>query len=114
MRNKVKSEIHTKASKEVQKIIESFANNLEGKNKELFTVKITQLSWCAPPNYELLEKSWKDVLYRILEFYTLSGIEMDNMQFVNRWNLLAMISQIVCIGTGFLFFMEMSTKGCDV
>lgn len=72
-----------------------------------FTVKITQLSWCAPPNYELLEKSWKDVLYRILEFYTLSGIEIDNMQFVNRWNLLTMIPQIVCIGTGFLFFIEM-------
>lgn len=80
----------------------------------LFTAKITQLSWCAPPNYELLGKSWKDVLYRILEFYTLSGIEIDNMQFVNRWNLLAMISQIVCICTGFLFFIEMSTKRCDV
>ena len=80
----------------------------------LFTVKITQLSWCAPPNYELLGKSWKDVLYRILEFYTLSGIEIDNMQFVNRWNLLTMIPQIVCIGTGFLFFIEMSTKRCDV
>ena len=80
----------------------------------LFAVKITQLSWCAPPNYELLGKSWKDILYRILEFYTLSGIEMDNMQFVNRWNLLAMISQIVCIGTGVQFFIEMSTKRCDV
>lgn len=31
MRNKVKNEIHTKASKKVQKVIESFANNLEGK-----------------------------------------------------------------------------------
>lgn len=31
MKNKVKSEIHTSASKEVQKVIESFANNLEGK-----------------------------------------------------------------------------------
>lgn len=80
----------------------------------LLTVKITQLSWGAPPNYELLGKSWKDVLYRILEFYTLSRIEIDNMQFVNRWNLLAMISQIVCICTGFLFFIEMSTKRCDV
>lgn len=80
----------------------------------LFAVKITQLSWCAPPNYELLGKSWKDVLYQILEFYTLSGIEIDNMQFVNRWNLLAMISQIVCIGTGVLFFIEMSTKRCDI
>lgn len=31
MKNKVKSEIHTSTSKEVQKVIESFANNLEGK-----------------------------------------------------------------------------------
>ena len=79
----------------------------------LFAVKITQLSWCVPPNYELLGKSWKDVLYRTLEFYTLSGIEMDNMQFVNRWNLLAMSSQIVCIWAVVLFFIEMSTKRCD-
>ena len=31
MKNKVKSEVHTRASKDVQKVIESFANILEGK-----------------------------------------------------------------------------------
>lgn len=61
---------------------------------------------------QTIQNGWTD-------FFPLKGkkekvIEIDNMQFVNRWNLLAMISQIVCICTGFLFFIEMSTKRCDV
>lgn len=63
----------------------------------LCTVKIVQLSWCVPPNYELIGKSWKDSFYAILEFYSLSGIKLDNMQFLGEWNLLSMLLLIVSV-----------------
>lgn len=72
----------------------------------LFTVKITQLSWCVPSNYEFIGKSWKDVLFKILEFYTLSGIDIDNIKFLSRWNLVAVFFQIVCSWAFILFLAE--------
>lgn len=72
------------------------------------TIKVVQLSWCVPPNYELIGKGWKDAFNTILKFYSLSGIELDNMQFLDEWNLLSMLLMIVSVMVFRLFFIRRS------
>lgn len=68
-------------------------------------IKIILLSWYAPPNYVVAGKDGMNVFYEILEFYALAGIEIDNMQFLNRWNLLSMLFFII-----YLFVFLLSGK----
>ncbi len=63
----------------------------------ILILKIIQLAWFIPPNYDVVGKSWLDIFYEILEFYTLSGIKMDNMQFLSRWNLLSLFCLVIGI-----------------
>ena len=70
---------------------------LTGVGSLVFTIRIARLSWCVPPNYELIGKGWKDMFYTVLEFYALSGVEFDNMQFLRQWNMLSMLCFIVCV-----------------
>ena len=57
----------------------------------LLTVRITQVSWCVPPNYELIGKGWKAAFFTILKFYSLSGIELNNIHYLSEWNLLSLL-----------------------
>lgn len=57
----------------------------------LLTSKMIQLFWCVPPNYKLIGKNFRDGFYTVLEFYSLSGLELDNMHFLNEWNLLSIL-----------------------
>lgn len=63
----------------------------------LLTVKMIQLFWCVPPNYELIGKSFGDGFYTILEFYSLSDMELDNMLFLSKWNMLSMLLSICSV-----------------
>lgn len=63
----------------------------------ILILKIIQLAWFVPPNYDVVGKSWLKIFYEILEFFTLSGIKMDNMQFINRWNLLSLLCLVIGI-----------------
>ncbi len=56
-----------------------------------------QAAWCAPPAYELSGESWKDVLYGTLDFYLLVDVDIGNMPFLARWNLVSGISLTVCL-----------------
>lgn len=42
--------------------------------------KMAEISWCAPPAYELLGGRWKDVICSILDFYLL--VDMDSRKYV--------------------------------
>lgn len=57
----------------------------------LLTGKWIQLFRCVPPNYEWIGKDFRAGFYTVLEFYFLSGLELDNMHFLNEWNLLSML-----------------------
>lgn len=58
---------------------------------------MAQVSWCAPPAYELSGGSWKDVVYGIADFYLLAGVDIGNMPFLAHWNWVSGISLIVCL-----------------
>ncbi len=60
----------------------------------LLTGKMIQLFWCVPPDYELIGKNFRDGFYTVLEFYFLSGVELDNMYILNEWNLLSMLLSV--------------------
>lgn len=63
-------------------------------------LKAAQLAWFVPPNYKLVGKERTTIFYEILEFYTLSGIEIDGMHFLSRWNLLSLFCIVVCMISG--------------
>ena len=65
----------------------------------IIILKVIQLSWCIPSNYDVVGKSWLNVFLEILEFYTLSGIEIEGMYFLNQWNLLSLF----CV-VGYMLF----------
>lgn len=60
----------------------------------LLTGKLIQHFRCVPPNYELIGKNFRDGFYTVLEFYSLSGLEPDNMHFLSEWNLLSMLLSV--------------------
>lgn len=76
----------------------------------ILILKVIQLAWFVPPNYELIGKSLRKGFYTVLEFYSLSGIELDNMQFLNEWNLLSMFLSIGFI-LGLGYFQRKSQEG---
>ena len=53
-----------------------------------------QLFWCVPPDYELIGKNFRDGFYTVLEFYFLSGVELDNMYILDEWNLLSILLSV--------------------
>ena len=65
----------------------------------IIILKVIQLSWCIPSNYDVVGKNWLNVFFEILEFYTLSGIEIEGMYFLNQWNLLSLF----CV-VGYMLF----------
>lgn len=65
----------------------------------IIILKVIQLSWYIPSNYDVVGKSWLNVFFEILEFYTLSGIEIEGMYFLNQWNLLSLF----CV-VGYMLF----------
>ena len=68
---------------------------------DLFLIlKIIQLAWFIPPNYDVVGKSWLNAFYEMLEFYTLFGIEINEMYFLNQWNLVSLLYMIVCMILG--------------
>lgn len=69
--------------------------------------KMIQLFWCVPPNYELIGKNFRDGFYTILEFYSLSCVELDNMYILNEWNLLSML---LSVGSVLIFGMWLAGK----
>lgn len=76
----------------------------------ILILKIIQLAWFIPPNYDVVGKSWLNIFYEIIEFYTLSGIKMDNMQFLNRWNLVSLFCFAICI-MGIMLCRIVTVKG---
>lgn len=73
----------------------------------LLVGKMIQLFWCVPPNYELIGKNFRDGFYTILEFYSLSCVELDNMYILNEWNLLSML---LSVGSVLIFGMWLVRK----
>jgi len=61
------------------------------------TLKAVRLSWCIPPYYELAGKNPLDVVYGIIDFYTLTDIEVNNMQFLSHWNVLSLLQMTICL-----------------
>lgn len=57
--------------------------------------KLAAASWCVPPVYELPGKSWRDVLYRVLDLYLLIHVRIDNMHFLNYWNIVSLFFMTV-------------------
>jgi len=68
----------------------------------ILTLKVIRLSWCIPPYYELAGKSRFDLVYGIIDFYTLADIEVNNMQFLSNWNMLSMLQMVICLISGLL------------
>lgn len=64
--------------------------------------KMVDISWCAPPAYELLGMKWKEVIYSILNFYLLADMDIRNMPFLAHWNLVSATSMIV-----YLYFFSL-------
>lgn len=70
-----------------------------------FIWMLIKISWCVPPNYELIGKSWKKVLHSILDFYSLSNIAIDNMPYFTQWNLDTLILMSMNLIIVICFFM---------
>lgn len=65
--------------------------------------ELAEIAWCAPPGYELLGESWKNVFYGLLNFYLLTDVEIYNMPYFAHWNLLSILSMLL-----YLFFFPES------
>lgn len=60
-------------------------------------LKVVRMSWVVPPNYDVVGKNWLNAFYEVLGFYTLFGIEIDEMYFLSQWNLVSLFCMIVCM-----------------
>ena len=65
-------------------------------------LKVVRMSWVVPPNYDVLGKNWLNAFYEVLGFYTLFGIEIDEMYFLSQWNLVSLFCMIVCMIFGII------------
>lgn len=72
--------------------------------------KAVEIAWCVPPSYELLEGSWKDVLYGMMDFYLLAGARLENVPFMSHWNLVSILSAVVYF---YLFSLWIFTQKLD-
>lgn len=72
-------------------------------------IKIIQVWYCVPPNYEVVGKDGKSIFYEVLEFYALSDIEIDNLYFLRQWNLMSLLYSVMGI-IGIMFWKIMIEK----
>lgn len=118
--------IHINLRDEKSSVLHAFANR--GNKKQLIlrslqllgligciicTLQILKMAWCIPPNYYLNGKSGIQAFYEILEFYTLSGVEIDNMLFLDHWNLLSLFCFII-FHAGVMLYCIVSSKGKSI
>lgn len=59
-----------------------------------------KLAIYVPPAHELSGKSWRSVLYRLIDFYLLAGIDIGNLPFLHYWNVFSLLSFVVCLISG--------------
>lgn len=60
----------------------------------------TKLAIYVPPVHELSGKSWRSVLYRLIDFYLLADIDIGNLAFLHYWNVFSLLSFVVCLISG--------------
>ena len=60
-------------------------------------IKMIQVCYCVPPNYEVVGKEGINIFYEVLEFYALSDIEIDNLYFLKQWNLMSLLCSVMWI-----------------
>lgn len=58
-----------------------------------------------PPVYELSGESWKSIICKLLDFYILAGININNMAYLYYWNVFSLLSFIICINSGMVIYI---------
>lgn len=61
------------------------------------TVWIFRIGWCVPPYYILAGENGWELLYSVLDFYALAGVDVAQMNFLNHWNELSLVGMIICM-----------------
>lgn len=54
----------------------------------------------APDAYELSGKSWRAVVYRLLDFYLLADVNISGLTFLRYWNMFSLLSFAMCLISG--------------
>lgn len=72
-------------------------------------LKLIRVSWVVPPNYDLVGKELVNIFYEVLEFYTLTGMDLTGMQFLMQWNLLSLLFFVV----GIVCLQDLKGADCD-
>ncbi len=62
----------------------------------MFLLFAFRIVWCVPSFSLLTGKSGINLVYDILEFYTLSGFRVREMNDLNHWNLLSLLGLTIC------------------
>lgn len=60
-------------------------------------VLIFRVSQCMPPYSYVAGKKGGVLLYSILDFYFLTNMNIEQIKFVNHWNLLSLVSFTICL-----------------
>ena len=72
-------------------------------------LKLIRVSWVVPPNYDLVGKELVNIFYEVLEFYTLTGMDLTGMQFLMQCNLLSLLFFVV----GIVCLQDLKGDDCD-
>ena len=54
----------------------------------------------APDAYELSGKSWRAVVYRLLDFYLMADVSISCLTFLRYWNKFSLLSFVICLISG--------------
>lgn len=72
-------------------------------------LKLIRVSWVVPPNYDLVGKELVNIFYEVLEFYTLTGMDLTGIQFLMQCNLLSLLFFVV----GIVCLQDLKGDDCD-
>lgn len=64
-----------------------------------------KLAAYVPPAYELSGQSWRSVLYKLVDFYLLSDIDISNLPFLRYWNVFSLLSFVICLISGMAVYV---------
>jgi hypothetical protein len=63
----------------------------------IVTILLIRRSWCVPPYSSLAGESGMELVYAVLDFYVMEGMNINEMIYLKHWNLLSLLSFVICL-----------------
>jgi hypothetical protein len=63
-------------------------------------------AWCVPTYSDMAGKNGLSFIYAVLNFYTLAGMNVNEMPYLEQWNLLSLLGMVICLMALQYFFCK--------